>query len=332
MNTYTKCRNKMNIRRITACLLCSIIIVCCILAAWYVGAKRRVPFVKRVGEYSIGIYTGSTPFDLSPCPEVDNPVLTARDVTDISAGFVADPFMIRADGTWYMFFEVWNNETSQGDIGLAVSGDGCNWKYSQIVMDEPFHLSYPNVFKWEGEYYMIPETRLAYAVRLYKAVEFPHRWSHVKDLVTGNYLDPSVYYDGQRWWMFVSERCDVLHLFHADHLTGEWSRHPDSPVIRLNGNIARPGGPILSYEGRMYRYTQDCDPTYGNQLRAFEITELTTDSYQEAPVPGNPILEATGQGWNGQQMHHVDPHRIGEGEWIATVDGYGSSLLFGLKY
>ena len=31
-----------------------------------------------------------------------------RDVTDVSALFVADPFMIRRDEFWYLFFEVYN--------------------------------------------------------------------------------------------------------------------------------------------------------------------------------------------------------------------------------
>jgi hypothetical protein len=82
----------------------------------------------------------------------------------------------------------------------------------------------------------------------------------------------------------------------------------------------------------VYRFTQDCDPTYGNQVRAFEITELTTDSYKETPVSHNPILKATGQGWNAEQMHHLDPHQVDRAEWIAGVDGYGNSLVFGFEY
>lgn len=309
-----------------------IAIMGCVLAVWFVGATRRVPFVKKVGEYSIGIYSGASPFELSPSPMVRNPVLTAGDVTDVDAEFVADPFMVREAGTWYMFFEVLNRQSGHGDIGLAVSQDGYGWNYKQIVLDEPFHLSYPSVFKWNGEYYMIPETRLAYAVRLYKAAEFPFKWTYVKDLIAGNFLDPTIFHDNQRWWMFVSERCDVLHLFYADDLEGPWTRHPQSPVVTLDGNIARPGGPVLNCEGRFYRYTQDCDPTYGNQVRAFEITELTTERYAEKPVDGNPILQATGHGWNAEQMHHIDPHYVDGVGWIAVVDGYGKRFVYGLAY
>lgn len=304
----------------------------CVLAVWSVGAKRRVPFVKKVGEYSIGIYTGVSPFELSSSAELENPVLTARDVTDISASFVADPFMVREGGRWYMFFEVMNAESGHGDIGLAVSDDGRRWDYQSIVLDEPFHLSYPHVFKWQGDYYMIPETRLAYAVRLYKAAAFPNRWVHVQDLIAGNYLDPSIFYANGRWWMFVAERSDVLHLFHAVSPTGPWVRHAKSPVVVLDGNIARPGGPVIHHEGGIYRYTQDCDPGYGNQVRAFEITTLTAEDYAERPVEHNPILQATGQGWNGEQMHHVDPHYVEGVGWMAAVDGYGKRFVYGLAY
>jgi hypothetical protein len=40
----------------------------------------------------------------------------------------------------------------QGDIGAAVSEDGgMTFKHIGIVLDEPWHLSYPFVFKHEGK-------------------------------------------------------------------------------------------------------------------------------------------------------------------------------------
>src|SRR5205807_6639247 len=108
--------------------------------------------------WSIGIYVGDSPFHFLPVAGIENPVLTQLDVSDIPASFIADPFMIQAGDAWYMFFEAKNAMTRKGEIGLAVSKDGLNWSYKQIVLAEPFHLSYPYVFESEGEYYMIPET------------------------------------------------------------------------------------------------------------------------------------------------------------------------------
>jgi hypothetical protein len=77
------------------------------------------------------------------------------------------------------------------------------------------------------------------------------------------------------------------------------------------------------FDGRLIRYTQDTFPTYGNKLRAFEITELTTTTYTEIPVVENPILDADGLGWNAVGMHHMDPHQLPDTTWLAVVDGNG---------
>src|SRR5580658_6258467 len=140
--------------------------------------RRNFPRMSRVSEWSIGIYRGSSPFNLSDSQDIQNPVLTAAQVTDVKADFVADPFMIREGTTWHMFFEVMNSVREKGEIGLATSSDGCKWTYQSVVLREPFHLSYPLIFKWEGEYYLIPESAAANRIALYKAEKFPCVWKY----------------------------------------------------------------------------------------------------------------------------------------------------------
>lgn len=300
-----------------------------VISIVYVEPIRGIPFVENSTEWSIGIYVGDSLFSLAPSKTIENPVLTARDVTDVSADFVTDPFMVRENSTWYMFFEVMNRLTHQGDIGCAISSDGFNWVYQQIVLDEPFELSYPYVFKCENEYYMVPESRQANSIRLYKAIDFPTRWLLAGTLLDGSYLDPSVFHYEARWWIFAgSGHCDTLHLFYADDLVGPWAEHPQSPIIMGDANIARPGGRVLIRD-RIVRYAQDDDPTYGNQVRAFEVTTLTTESYEEREATKPIVLKASGTGWNAAGMHNIDPHQIGENRWIACVDGYRKQLVFG---
>ena len=74
--------------------------------------------------WSIGIYMGDSAFNLTFPDNIKNQVLKAKGVKDIRANFVGDPFMVRENNTWYIFFEAWNKKTNQGDIGLALSNDG----------------------------------------------------------------------------------------------------------------------------------------------------------------------------------------------------------------
>ena len=279
-------------------------------------------------EWSIGIYFGRSPLDLFPAENFHNPVLTSKDVTDVHAGFVADPFMIRFEDNWHMFFEVKNRESRKGEIGLAISKDGVRWSYQQIVLAEPFHLSYPYVFRWQDDYYMIPESCQADSVRLYRATNFPTQWLFVDNLLTGDkYVDSSIFHLDNKWWLLTGlgappDRSEILRLFYAETLFGRWTEHPANPIVNGNGCGARPAGRSLVLNGRVIRYAQDCYPFYGTQVRAFEITDLTPTRYHERAIEGDPILRGTGCGWNESGMHHVDPHLLADGQWMACVDGW----------
>ncbi len=295
--------------------------------------SKEVILISKESLWSIGIYSGDSPYNFKPSDSVSNPILTPKDVKDVCADFVADPFMVREGSRWYMFFEVMNAKTSQGDIGLAASEDGMQWIYEQVVLDEPFHLSYPYIFKWNEEYYMIPESSKANSVRLYKAVDFPVKWNFAGSLLSGNYVDPCIFRYDNIWWLFVCLTThDTLKLFYADELTGPWSEHPKSPIISGNANIARPGGRVLVRNDFIIRYAQDCKPTYGKLLRAFEIILLTKSDYEEREAKENPILKAEGFGWNRHGMHNIDPYEINENEWIACVDGYKKHLVIRIEY
>jgi hypothetical protein len=278
--------------------------------------------------WSIGIYAGKSPVELGPAHQVSNPVLTSDSVSDVRASLVADPFMLQAQDSWYMFFEVMNAETGKGEIGLATSNDALHWHYKQIVLQEAFHLSYPYSFEWENAYYMVPESYQARSVRLYKAVEFPTRWAFVTTLLEGDdFVDPTIFNFRNHWWLFTDFSrppyyAGTLRLFHADRLEGPWAEHPESPVVEGNPHIARPAGRIVVSDGKVIRYTQDCCPEYGTRVQAFEITELTPTTYREQAFDLPPIVQASGKNWNESGMHHVDPHRIGDAEWIACVDGF----------
>ena len=274
--------------------------------------------------WSIGIYTGVSPFELRTPANKPNPVVTAADVTDIPAEFVADPFMLQHDGRWHMFFEVLNRDTQRGVIATATSDDAFTWTYQRVVLEEPFHLSYPYVFEWQGDHYMIPETLGAAALCLYKADDFPTRWCLQHRLIEGQHADPSIVRFADLWWMFTCTQPyghDILRLYFARDLVGPWKEHPRSPVITNDKARARPAGRILQFNGHLVRLAQDCVPDYGTRVRAFEIKELTRETYVEIEHPNSPVLSPAGEGWNAFGMHHADAHQQTKGNWIACVDG-----------
>jgi hypothetical protein len=292
---------------------------------------KKLTKIRLRENWAIGIYTGESPLSLQPPAGLKNPVLTARDVTDISADFVADPFMYFTHGCWYLFFEALNFNRNKGEIGLATSQDGLSWQYQKIVLQENFHLSYPYIFQAENDYFMIPETFEDRSVRLYKATDFPYKWELASILLKGkDFVDASIVHFQGYWWLFsTTQASNVLYLHFSPNLTEGWTEHPQSPLVKDNKQIARPGGRVIPYEQQLIRYTQDDRTVYGREVAAFRITELTPDHYREEAVTINPIVGASGSGWNAIGMHNLDPHPLNEKQWIACVDGYYKSYVFG---
>lgn len=72
------------------------------------------------------------------------------------------------------------------------------------------------------------------------------------------------------------------------------------------------------------------------EMHPIEIKGLTVTNYEEPEVCASPVLETSGIGkrrfespdWNTDGMHHIDPHRTSENEWIACVDGLQVSSVF----
>ncbi|WP_143101027.1 hypothetical protein [Paenibacillus sp. 1_12] len=254
------------------------------------------------------------------------PSLQASDVTDIQAELVADPFLVIHDSITYLFFEVYNKVSEKGEIGFATSIDLENWSYGQIVLDEKFHLSYPQVFKYRDEFYMIPESIGAGKVLLYRAANFPYGWEVTQELIQGKYVDPSVFQYEDKWWMYAGTK-GQLHLFYANDLRGNWKEHKCSPINTHSIHVTRPGGRVVVDNNVIYRYMQEGTLNYGQSVHLFQITKLTEDEFEEIQM--DTVLKGTDKknDWRKDGMHHIDQLKLNNNQWLVAVDGHTSKRI-----
>ena len=204
----------------------------------------------------------------------------------------ADPFVVCRRGRWYVFFEELVYREVRGVLAcLELRADG-GWTEPRRVLELPHHLSYPNVFEHEGEWYLVPESRGARRVDLFRATEFPWRWTKVRTLLEDiELVDATLYQHEGRWWMFGNARShadvsllDELHLYSTDDLlAGQWAPHPDNPVV-LDATAARPAGHLWNEGGRLLRPSQDSSTRYGYGLKLNEVLTLSATEYREQNV------------------------------------------------
>jgi hypothetical protein len=206
--------------------------------------------------------------------------------------FWADPHVIRRDGRYYVFFEELEFQNSRGYISVLTIDDDGTVSEPTPVLKKPYHLSYPFLFEYGDELYMIPETDEQKTIELYKCDSFPHDWS-LERVIRENVaaVDTTILEHDGRWWMFTNlcenpgaSYDEELFVYHTDDpVRGEWLPHLQNPVV-TDVRRSRPAGAFIRANGKLIRPTQDCSKHYGWALRLQEVETLTPDEYRESEI------------------------------------------------
>jgi hypothetical protein len=205
--------------------------------------------------------------------------------------FWADPFPIVRNGRCHLFIEEYPYATGRGHISVMELGTDNEWSTPSPVLTLPYHLSYPFVFEWQNDLFMIPETGENRTVELHRCVGFPDRWELDTVLLHDvNAVDATLLERGGRWWMFVNlahsssrDLDEELSLFYATTPRGPWTPHRRNPV-KADVRSSRPAGRLFELGGELYRPTQDCALRYGHAVALNRVLQLDEDMYREVEV------------------------------------------------
>lgn len=194
--------------------------------------------------------------------------------------FRADPFGLWHGGRLYVFVERFDPGDQRGRIEVLTYSDELDLISIDLALQEPWHLSYPYVFRSGTDCWMLPEARGAGQLTLYRAHSFPLGWKAELTIpLPDDAVDATPLFWKEKWWLFYcirrgrSHRTSELHVAFANELAGPWQDHPLSPV-RRGLSASRPGGSPLIGDGYIDLPVQDARNGYGGALRRLRITNL----------------------------------------------------------
>ena len=205
--------------------------------------------------------------------------------------FWADPFQLKVDGRYYIFFEDYVNTAGRAHISVVEIDRNGIVSGPTEVLKLDCHLSYPFVFEWQGDYYMIPETGERNVVELYRASSFPFKWEPVRVLLEARSpLDATLFEVDGTWLMFVNIEeegvalnWDELHLYLSESPLGPWKPHARNPIVS-DVRLARPAGRLFWSNDKLIRPSQDSALRYGNATIINIVTEISQSEYKETPA------------------------------------------------
>ena len=236
----------------------------------------------------------------------------------------ADPFPVRMKDEDVLFLEEYVRPNRRGRLAVVHLDDSPRgWRSVDTIMDLPTHLSYPFVFEWAGDRYLLPEQAGTGSLQLYVAEDFPLSWRWHSTALDLPAADATLAEIDGRWWMFAAITppggllADELHLFHADAPIGPWTAHRQNPVLS-DVRSARPAGRVYRRGDDWYRPAQDGSLSYGHSIALARIDRIDLDGYRETVVD---VIEPN---W---APNLIATHTLNSDDGLTAVDALRPELL-----
>lgn len=185
----------------------------------------------------------------------------------------ADPFVVSEFDKKYIFCECFINEKNKGAIAV---GEYKNGKLNdmKIIIEQNYHMSYPCVFKYNSEYYMIPETSDNRTIELYKAKEFPYEWELIKTLkrnikivdLTAFISEDEIFFIGYK----LENKKNKICIYKLNMI----SKAMDLLSEIEDDDKGRPAGSILILDNKILRPAQLSVRKYGESIIFKEIISI----------------------------------------------------------
>ena len=224
-------------------------------------------------------------------------------------GFFADPFLFKKDNTNYLFVEDYSFEKKKGVISCFKLNEKNN-EHLGTVLTENFHLSFPFIFEYDNQIYMCPETHEIKEIRLYKCIDFPHKWKYETTLIKNiSAVDNIIFKRNNIWWLLTNtdtnelDHNSELSIYYSNNgpVTENWKPHSLNPIY-VNPDKARNGG-LINHKENIYRVNQKIGfNSYGSSLEINKIDEIDEKVFEETLF--SKVEPNFAKGLNG--CHHMN--------------------------
>ncbi len=215
-----------------------------------------------------------------------------KEITNPPNRFLADPFIYSKDNRSIIFVEDYSFKKSKGDISAIELSKG-NEKHLGIVLSEEFHLSFPFIFEYKNELYMVPETGSIMEIRLYKCIKFPTEWKFYKTIMKNvSAADNMIIFQNDKWFLFsnicsanTNDHDSELHIFYADNpISNKWIPLKCGNPVLFDPQKSRNGG-FITNDGELYRINQIYkNKKYGHSFGINLIEKINENEYSERRI------------------------------------------------
>lgn len=233
----------------------------------------------------------------------------------------ADPFILDVtDTTITLLVEEMRYAVPKGRIAkLMIDRGTMTITDMKIILEEPTHLSFPNIMRENGKIYVYPENHDSGELNLYEYDEKKEQLIKVRtlckqpltDAVMTDVFGKQQIYSTQ----MPNPNGNVLNVYEAN---GK-GLFIQSQSITFADKHARMAGQFFIYKDKIYRPAQDCNKVYGGAV-VIEEVQFGADKiqihYVKTLKSAHPLL-------------HLGMHTLNEYKGVVVIDVQGSRYVLG---
>lgn len=201
----------------------------------------------------------------------------------------ADPIPFLWKGKTYVFVEMYDKLKGKGCIGVSeYTADGY-LKGPQRIIEENFHMSFPNVFQMGTNVYMIPECCEINQIRIYQMGESITEWQLIHAFENqGKIVDIAVWEDGKSLILLGSRineenpnqsRLVEYRLINLENKSATLDKCWEAEEYKYD---TRNGGNFIKINGETYRIVQhSTKEVYGKFITLKKVSKLDASGIVE---------------------------------------------------
>ena len=173
----------------------------------------------------------------------------------------------------------------------------CELKNNELInfkdiIVEPYHLSYPMLFRKKNNFFLVPESYQNKKIQFYKCVKFPFKWKKINTLFNNEITaDPTIFKYKKNFWIFINKTKNnlndlnkKLYLYKLSENFKKIIPHKKNPVVS-SFNGGRSAGNIFTFKKKVIRPAQiNNNKNYGYGMNFYEIKKMNLREYQEKKV------------------------------------------------
>ena len=280
--------------------------------------------LKRNRVWSIAVYVEDSDFSFKRSIGKPRVILNAKRRRRLGEHVhtYADPFLFPHGDELFLFFES-QAVGEPGKIEVKKTSDLVNFEYVGEVLREAFHLSFPFVFRYKDEIYLMPESLATAELALYRFTDFPTKVVKERVLLRGAYKDSSLVCHNDIWYFFTTSQQGLELYYTEDLLEGHLIPHKHNPLTN-DLRYSQCGGSPVRVDGNLFRIAQDCSGEYGRNISILQIDRLEPSVYEERLVADD-YFDLRDE-FNARGGHHLSCVRFRD-KIVIAVDGKQDDLF-----